>query len=78
MLSSVLRRYFACSVYPSAAEAVADIHHGAHVGVGGFGICGIPEKTLDAVKNLGIRNLTMISCNAGIDNVGPGVLVWNH
>jgi acyl CoA:acetate/3-ketoacid CoA transferase alpha subunit len=78
MKSFAAKRQFACQIMNSAAEAVADMHHGAHVGVGGFGICGIPEKTVAAVRDLGITNLTMISCNAGIDNVGPGVLVWSH
>src|SRR5262245_6641524 len=42
---------------------------------GGFGLCGIPEALIDAIKESGVKGLTVISNNAGIDNVGLGVLL---
>ena len=63
-------------VYPSAREALADIaKDGQTFAVGGFGLCGIPEALIDAVRELGVKNLTAISNNAGVDGFGLGVLL---
>ncbi|KAJ1889322.1 Succinyl-CoA:3-ketoacid coenzyme A transferase 1, mitochondrial [Kickxella alabastrina] len=63
-------------VYPSAAKAVEDIPAGSTVLFGGFGLCGVPEKLIDAVSvNAAIKNLTAVSNNAGIDGVGLGKLL---
>jgi 3-oxoacid CoA-transferase subunit A len=63
-------------VYPSADAALAGvIKDGALLGVGGFGLCGIPEALIDAVRDSGKQNLTAISNNAGVDDFGLGKLL---
>jgi len=60
----------------SAAEALDGIvADGQTVAVGGFGLCGIPEALIDALKNTGVKNLTCISNNAGVDDFGLGKLM---
>ena len=62
-------------IYPSAADALRDIlKDGQKLGVGGFGLCGIPEALIEAVKELGAQNLTAVSNNAGVDAFGLGIL----
>jgi 3-oxoacid CoA-transferase subunit A len=61
----------------SAAEAVADIKDGATILVGGFGVCGLPENLLAALKDRGVKNLTLVSNNAGLDDFGIGTLLRN-
>jgi 3-oxoacid CoA-transferase subunit A len=62
--------------YPSAVDALRDIlKDGQKLAVGGFGLCGIPEALIGAVKELGAQNLTAISNNAGVDGFGLGVLL---
>lgn len=63
-------------VYASARDALLDIvRDGQTIGVGGFGLCGIPEALIDALRDSGVSQLTCISNNAGIDNVGLGKLL---
>jgi 3-oxoacid CoA-transferase subunit A len=63
-------------VYPDANAALAGLlRDGMMVMAGGFGLCGIPEKLIDAIRESGIRGLTVVSNNAGIDGVGLGVLL---
>jgi 3-oxoacid CoA-transferase subunit A len=62
-------------VITGAAEAVALIPDGATVMVGGFGLCGIPENLILALRERGTRDLTIISNNAGIDGCGLGILL---
>jgi 3-oxoacid CoA-transferase subunit A len=63
-------------LYPSAKDALTGIlKDGQTIAVGGFGLCGIPEALIAAVKNLGVQNLTCISNNAGVDGFGLGVLL---
>jgi len=62
-------------VFASADEAIKDIAEGATIMLGGFGLCGIPENSIDALVRLGIGNLTCISNNAGIDDFGLGKLL---
>jgi len=62
-------------VISGAREAVALIPDGASVMVGGFGLCGIPENLIAALRAQGTRNLTIISNNAGVDGFGLGVLL---
>ena len=62
-------------VISSADEAVRDIQDGAVIMVGGFGLCGIPEELIEALARKGIRNLTTISNNAGVDEYGLGKLL---
>lgn len=62
--------------YPSAVDALRDIlQDGQKLAVGGFGLCGIPEALIVAVKDLGAQNLTAISNNAGVDGFGLGLLL---
>jgi 3-oxoacid CoA-transferase subunit A len=63
-------------IYPSAAAALADVvADGQLLAVGGFGLCGIPEALIDALRDLGPKNLTVISNNAGVDGFGLGKLL---
>jgi 3-oxoacid CoA-transferase subunit A len=50
---------------------------GMTIMAGGFGLCGIPEKFIDAIKNSGVKNLTLISNNCGVDDFGLGILLAN-
>src|SRR5579863_321467 len=59
----------------NADEAVRDISDGATVMVGGFGLCGIPENLIRALVRKGVRNLTTMSNNAGVDGFGIGLLL---
>lgn len=60
---------------PSAAAAIHDIGDGAVVMAGGFGLCGIPENLIAALRDKGCRGLTCISNNAGVDDFGLGLLL---
>jgi len=63
-------------VYPSAAEALKGIvEDGQLLAVGGFGLCGIPEALIDALRDSGAKDLTVISNNAGVDGFGLGKLL---
>ena len=63
-------------IFPSAAAALQGIvKDGQLMAVGGFGLCGIPEALIEAVKASGVKNLTVISNNAGIDDFGLGKLL---
>lgn len=63
-------------IYPDAKSALADIvKDGQTIAVGGFGLCGIPEVLINALRDSGVQNLTAISNNAGIDGVGLGQLL---
>ena len=64
-------------VWTSFDEAVADIQDGASLAVGGFGLCGIPEKLIEALKNKGTKDLTIYSNNCGVDDWGLGLLLAN-
>lgn len=59
----------------NADEAVKDIPDGATIAMGGFGLCGIPENSIAALRRLGSKNLTFISNNAGVDGFGIGMLL---
>jgi 3-oxoacid CoA-transferase subunit A len=63
-------------IFPSARVALQDVlKDGQTLAVGGFGLCGIPEALIGAVKDLGAKNLTAISNNAGVDDFGLGILL---
>jgi 3-oxoacid CoA-transferase subunit A len=62
-------------VYPSAAEAVADVRDGSSVAVGGFGLAGIPWILIDALLEQGASGLTVVSNNCGVDGAGLGLLL---
>ncbi|MDD2536367.1 MAG: CoA transferase subunit A [Macromonas bipunctata] len=63
-------------VYPSAAAALEGVvADGQLIAVGGFGLCGIPEALIDALRDSGVKNLTAISNNAGVDGFGLGKLL---
>ncbi len=64
--------------YPSAESAIFDLFDGATVMVGGFGLCGIPENLIEAVRVRGTRHLTVISNNAGVDGFGTGRWLENR
>ncbi|PAF52775.1 CoA transferase subunit A [Helicobacter sp. 13S00477-4] len=58
-------------------EALKTLKDGNTLLVGGFGLCGIPEKCIQAIKNKGTKNLTIVSNNCGIDDFGLGILLSN-
>ena len=63
-------------VFPSAAAALQGVvHDGQLLAVGGFGLCGIPEALIDALRDSGVKDLTVISNNAGVDGFGLGKLL---
>ncbi|MCC6645579.1 MAG: CoA transferase subunit A [Polyangiaceae bacterium] len=62
-------------VYASADAACADIPSGATILAGGFGLCGIPERAIAAIRALGVTGLTVVSNNCGVDDFGLGVLL---
>src|SRR5690349_3653573 len=63
-------------VYPDAKAALAGIvKDGQTIAVGGFGLCGIPEALIAALRDSGVKNLTAISNNAGVDGFGLGQLL---
>lgn len=63
-------------VYPDAAAALTGIvKDGQTIGVGGFGLCGIPEALITALRDSGVKDLTAISNNAGVDGFGLGQLL---
>ena len=63
-------------LFPSAAEALKGVvKDGQQLAVGGFGLCGIPEALIDALRDSGVKDLTVISNNAGVDGFGLGKLL---
>lgn len=65
-------------VRSSIAAAIDDIHDGATIMVGGFGLVGIPEKLINGLREKGVRDLTIISNNCGVDDFGLGILLQNR
>ncbi len=63
---------------PNADAAIADLKDGATILMGGFGLCGIPENLIAAVRRKGTRNLTVVSNNAGVADFGIGLLLQTH
>ena len=64
-------------VVASVEEAIADVFDGATIMVGGFGLCGMPENLIRALAKKGVKNLTTVSNNAGVDGLGMGLLLAN-
>jgi 3-oxoacid CoA-transferase subunit A len=63
-------------IFPSAAAALADVvKDGQTIAVGGFGLCGIPEALIGALRDSGAKRLTCVSNNAGVDGFGLGLLL---
>jgi len=63
-------------IFSTAGQALAGlVKHGDTVAVGGFGLCGIPEALIAALRETGVNNLTCISNNAGVDDFGLGLLL---
>jgi 3-oxoacid CoA-transferase subunit A len=63
-------------IYPDAAAALDGLlFDGMTIAAGGFGLCGIPEKLIAAIRDSGVRNLTFVSNNAGVDGFGLGILL---
>src|SRR5918911_4068240 len=65
-------------VVEGAAQAVADVPDGASIGVGGFGLSGIPWVLIDALLAQGATDLTVVSNNCGVDGAGLGILLGEH
>jgi len=65
------------TICTSFQDAIAEIHDGATLMVGGFGLCGIPENVILALVEKGVKDLTVISNNCGVDDWGLGLLLKN-
>ncbi len=66
-------------VYPSAKAALDDVvQDGMLIAAGGFGLCGIPENLISAIREAGVKNLTIASNNAGVDDFGLGLLLQDR
>lgn len=65
-------------VRANAAEALKGIRDGASIAAGGFGLCGIPELCIRALRDMNVRNLTIASNNCGVDDFGLGLLLANR
>jgi 3-oxoacid CoA-transferase subunit A len=65
-------------VYKNAEEAIADIKDDSVLMLGGFGLCGIPENCIAALVKKGVKGLTCISNNAGVDDFGIGLMLHKH
>jgi len=66
-------------IYPTARQALEDaVRDGQTIAVGGFGLCGIPEALIAALRDTGVRQLTCISNNAGVDDFGLGLLLQSR
>lgn len=64
----------ACEIFKTAKDAIFDVHDGATILLGGFGLCGIPENLIKALVEKGTTGLTCVSNNAGVDDFGIGLL----
>ncbi len=64
-------------VFPNAVEALKDVPDGVTLLAGGFGLCGIPENCIAALRELGPKDLTVVSNNCGVDDFGLGILLRN-
>jgi 3-oxoacid CoA-transferase subunit A len=62
-------------VFTSFAEATSDIAEGSTLVVGGFGLCGVPEHSIAALRDHGTKHLTVVSNNCGVDDFGLGILL---
>src|SRR5947208_4510773 len=65
-------------VFANADEAIADVRDSVTIMLGGFGLCGIPENCIAALVKKGVKGLTCISNNAGVDDFGLGLLLKKH
>lgn len=63
------------TIFNTSSEAISQVKDGATIMVGGFGLCGIPEQTILALVESGVRELTIISNNCGVDDWGLGLLL---
>lgn len=65
----------ATKIYSDAAQALQGVKDGMTILVGGFGLCGIPENLILALRDSGVKGLTCVSNNAGVDDFGLGLLL---
>lgn len=65
-------------IYPNAMAALEGVKDNMTLLVGGFGLCGIPENCIAALREIGAKNLTCVSNNAGVDDFGLGLLLQNQ
>lgn len=77
LASQTALRHFSKKIFPSAQAAVADIQNGDKLLVGGFGLCGIPEKLIGAMVEKGTTDHTVVSNNCGVDGFGLGLMLNN-
>lgn len=73
-----IRRFQMKKVIHSFEDVMADIPDGTTIIVGGFGLCGIPEKAIESIRKKGTKDLTIVSNNCGVDDWGLGLLLANN
>jgi 3-oxoacid CoA-transferase subunit A len=76
--SKNIRTTFLNKTVTNAKDAIQGIENGMTLMVGGFGLCGIPENSIQALLNSEVKDLTVISNNCGVDDFGLGILLKNH
>jgi hypothetical protein len=72
--NSVQKRY-SSKVFDDVREAIKPVQSGNKLIVGGFGLCGTPQKLIEAIRDTGAKDLTVVSNNCGVDDWGLGVLL---
>jgi len=75
MFNFSIKRQFSKKVYRSACEAIHDLNSGNRIIVGGFGLCGIPENLISSLTKRDVKNLEIVSNNAGVTDFGLGLLL---
>ena len=70
-----MSHYISKKVYPDAQSAIVGVKDNMTLIVGGFGLCGIPENSIEALRDSGVNGLTCVSNNAGVDDFGLGLLL---
>eukprot|EP01080_Neovahlkampfia_damariscottae_P011778 gene11778-5115_t len=73
--NNLFKKFYSQKVYKSAQDAVKDIKDNSKVLVGGFGLCGTPQKLIEALRDQKSKNLTIVSNNCGVDDWGLGLLL---
>jgi acyl CoA:acetate/3-ketoacid CoA transferase alpha subunit len=72
---NIQTRYYATKVFDDVREAIKPVQSGNKLIVGGFGLCGTPQKLIEAIRDSGAKDLTVVSNNCGVDDWGLGLLL---
>lgn len=78
MLNRGRRLYFSSKILHNPRDVLSRIPNGSTILCGGFGLCGIPENLIQHLRDVGTKDLTVVSNNCGINDWGLGLLLQNH